>query len=150
MDIENCTKEECQECETEIKEVSAEEAVCEVSAPAVCMLPKEDFEVLKNGFKSYYDALLRLIKTTKEKDTTIAKITKELQKHREGNVYEKHANNVKNNNFFACHGTFADDLYECICFSKQRRNFAPYARGERFEELYFLFGIGGTFKFTVR
>ena len=62
------------------------EAVIEpvAESKSTIMLERSDFEMLINGFKAYYDALLRTVKATKEKDATIAKITKELQKHREG------------------------------------------------------------------
>ena len=61
----------------EVKEAAAE------TAPVV-MMERSEFEMLINGFKAYYDAILRTVKATKEKDSTIAKITKELQKYREG------------------------------------------------------------------
>lgn len=48
------------------------------------MLTTEQYEALKVGFKSYYEALLRAVRTTKQKDITLAKVTKELQKYREG------------------------------------------------------------------
>ncbi len=70
----------------ETAEAATEATVAEapVAEAVKVMLSPEDFEALKNGFKSYYDALLRAVKFAKQKDLTIAKITKELQKYREG------------------------------------------------------------------
>ncbi len=74
MDQTNCTEEKLEQ---------AAEAPME-QATGVTTLNPQDFELLKAGFKAYYDALLRLIKNTKDKDATISKITRELQKYREG------------------------------------------------------------------
>ena len=72
-----------QEAVIETIEKHGQEFAHEGSNPIV-VLGKEDFDILINTFRAHYDALLRTIKVTKEKDQTIAKITKELQKYREG------------------------------------------------------------------
>lgn len=82
MDQTNCTEEKIAAAtETAVEQT---EATVEPVANAPIMLAQQDFELLKSGFKAYYDALLRMIKNTKDKDATISKITRELQKYREG------------------------------------------------------------------
>ena len=72
----------------DIVEESAEpaEAKPEASAPvaAEVTLSPEDMQMLKNAFKSYYDSIVRVVKATKQKDENVAKMTKELQKYRDG------------------------------------------------------------------
>ncbi|MBR3894580.1 MAG: hypothetical protein IKJ35_05475 [Clostridia bacterium] len=82
MDQTNCTEEKLEQTEAVVEQTA--EAPVEQTVSGPVMLAPQDFELLKTGFKAYYDALLRLIKNTKDKDVTISKITRELQKYREG------------------------------------------------------------------
>jgi len=64
-------------------EAALEEAAPEASVAEVMLTP-EEMQMLKNAFKSYYDSIVRVVKATKQKDENVAKMTKELQKYREG------------------------------------------------------------------
>ena len=70
----------------EAAEAVATEAEAEIKpeAAAEVMLTAEEMQMLKTAFKSYYDSIVRVVKATKQKDENVAKMTKELQKYREG------------------------------------------------------------------
>ena len=82
----NFAKETEAAVENETAEATATDAATDIAtdAAAEVMLTAEEMQMLKTAFKSYYDSIVRVVKATKQKDENIAKMTKELQKYREG------------------------------------------------------------------